>query len=134
MYITPEDKVIVHGLEDYIPSVDDFNSWMDNPLNGANADCTATVNGVTKTLKEWQDTPNIPVNRLGRTQDGVPIVPGDVYFYLSDEWGDDGEIAKEIECVGYIFREKGNINNPLLTSIHSGQTFSSMSKLKEYFS
>ena len=47
-------NIVVHGFFDWTPTLDEWRDMMDTVQVGANGDCDVTINGVTKTMKEWQ--------------------------------------------------------------------------------
>ncbi len=49
------NNVTIHGFDDWHPTFEEWNGMMNVVLLGANRDCDATVLGVKKTMKEWQD-------------------------------------------------------------------------------
>ena len=52
--ITDKDVVVIHGFEDWTPTIHEWRYMMNTCLVGASQDCDATINGVRKTVKEWQ--------------------------------------------------------------------------------
>lgn len=54
MKFTKESKIVVHGWEDWSPTHKEFIEMLNNVQIGANQDCDVTIDGVTKTVVEWQ--------------------------------------------------------------------------------
>jgi hypothetical protein len=48
-------KVVVHGFDDWSPTPEQWQEMLDTVQIGANGECDVTINGVTKTMREWQN-------------------------------------------------------------------------------
>jgi len=47
-------KITIHGFEDWIPTKRQWNEILNTAQIGANQDCDATIDGIRKTIKEWK--------------------------------------------------------------------------------
>jgi hypothetical protein len=47
-------QITVHGFYDWTPTLSEWQEMLDTVQVGANQDCDVTIDGVTKTMKEWQ--------------------------------------------------------------------------------
>jgi hypothetical protein len=47
-------EITVHGFDDWTPTLAEWQDMLDTVQIGANQDCDVTIDGVTKTMKEWQ--------------------------------------------------------------------------------
>jgi hypothetical protein len=48
-------RITVHGWCDWNPTNEQWQIMLNNVQIGANQDCNVTIDGITKTMKEWQD-------------------------------------------------------------------------------
>jgi hypothetical protein len=48
-------KIVVHGFEDWSPTPEQWQEMLDTVQIGANGECDVTINGLTKTMREWQN-------------------------------------------------------------------------------
>ena len=48
-------KITVHGFQDWYPSESQWHDMLNTAQIGANQECDVTVDGVRKTIKEWQE-------------------------------------------------------------------------------
>ena len=46
--------VTVHGFKDWHPTIEEWQQMLNTAQTGANGECEVTVDGVTKTMREWQ--------------------------------------------------------------------------------
>lgn len=60
-------QITVHGFDDWTPTLAEWQDMLDTVQIGANQDCDVTIDGVTKTMKEWRSAGNQPFSdrRLG---------------------------------------------------------------------
>ena len=54
MKLTKNSNIVVHGFQDWAPELEVFMDMLDTVQIGANGDCSVTIDGETKTMKEWQ--------------------------------------------------------------------------------
>ncbi len=54
MKLTKHSQITVHGRKDWFPTHGEFFEMMYNVQCGVSQDCNVTIDGVTKTMVEWQ--------------------------------------------------------------------------------